>query len=341
MDTLNERSDKAKRALRWAAALLALSGCGDQSSATSDGPRGKPIGLAHIQLSVDPDALTSDVEYEITGNGILRVKGVMEAIPGTTAIGVVVNLPVGVGYSIRIYTSVASDGGQEAVCSASSRFDVSSVKATELPLTLQCDAPTEPLDGGRARDAGATDAGRAVVIAVPVPLADAEVSGGLDAGRPVVPPVSPPPSPPGMAKPDAGALESCEACSKRLCSEIRAIDRDRDCYMTNGQLLAGPAQGAYRADACAAFLKCAHRTGCGIDNPEECYCGPGIAMDSCIKHGPVGTCRGEYEAAGESWEPAELLGEKLNMRYTVLNAALPILSCEGARCEASCFPPAR
>jgi hypothetical protein len=142
------------------------------------------------------------------------------------------------------------------------------------------------------------------------------------------------------ARPDA-ALESCEACSKRLCSEVRSIQRERDCYMTNGQIVHGPAQGAYRADVCAAFLKCAHRTGCGVDAPEDCYCGVGISTESCIEHGPVGTCRGEYEAAGESWEPADLVGDKLTVRYTVLNAALPLLSCEAARCEASCFPTAR
>ncbi|MEY4508673.1 MAG: hypothetical protein RLZZ450_795 [Pseudomonadota bacterium] len=340
MDTLIERSARAKHALRLSAALLALSGCGNQPGATSDGPPPKGIGLAHIQLNVDPDALTSDVEYEITGNGILRVKGVMEAIAGTSAIGVVVNLPTGVGYLIRIQTSVANDGRPEEVCRASAMFDVSISKATELPLTLQCDADGSRSDGGTSDGGtsdggtsdGGVDAGRTVVIAVPSDSIDAAV----DAQVVEQPPVRPV----GTPTTDAAA-ESCEACSKRLCFEVRSIQRDRDCYMTNGQILNGPAQGAYRADVCASFLKCAHRTGCGTDNPEECYCGPGISTESCIKHGPVGVCRGEYEAAGESWEPADLLGDKLTMRYTVLNAALPLLSCEAARCEASCFPAAK
>lgn len=334
MDTLNERSEKAKRALGFSVALLALSGCANQLGATSDGPPPKGIGLAHIQLNVDPDALTSDVEYEITGNGILRVKGVMEAIPGTSAIGVVVNLPTGVGYLIRIQTSVASDGRPEEVCSASAMFDVSSKKATDLPLTLQCDAGGSRSDGGTSD--GGVDGGRTVVIALPSGGIDAAVAAG-DAAQVVG---QPPVRPVGTPTTDAAA-ESCEACSKRLCFEVRSIQRDRDCYMTNGQIINGPAQGAYRADTCASFLKCAHRTGCGTDNPEECYCGPGISSESCIKHGPVGVCRGEYEAAGESWEPADLLGDKLTMRYTVLNAALPLLSCEAARCEAACFPAAK
>jgi hypothetical protein len=99
--------------------------------------------------------------------------------------------------------------------------------------------------------------------------------------------------------------------------------------------------GAYRSDVCTAFMKCAHRTGCAVETPEECYCGHGISTDSCVKHGPVGICRGEYEAAGESWEPADLVGEMLTDRYTVLNAALPLLSCEAARCKEPCFPSAQ
>jgi len=290
---------------------------------------------------VDPDALTSDVQYEITGNGILRVKGVMEAIPGTSAIGVVVNLPQGTGYTIRVHTSVSMPGRNEETCSASSMFDVSSTRATELGLTLQCDDDySAPVDGGPARDGGARggDGGHVTVVATPDEARVATADAGLvppilaDSGnRPVT----------GVTAPADAATESCDACSQRLCSEVRSIERDRDCYQTNGQVVHGPAQGAYRSEVCITLMKCAHRTGCAVDSPEECYCGNGISNESCVEHGPVGACRGEYESAGESWEPADLLGDKLTVRYTVLNAALPLLSCEAARCKESCFPTAQ
>jgi hypothetical protein len=317
----------------------ALSACAEQPSAHSGGPSPGAIGLAHIQLMVDPDALTSDVMYEITGNGILRVKGVMEAIPGTSAIGVVVNLPQGTGYTIRVHTNVAMPGRDEEVCSASSMFDVSSSRATELGLTLQCDDSVDPVDGGRVKDGGSTaaDGGRVTVVATPGnerPAADAGLVAPSHPDSGNRPGTS-------VTAPSDAATETCDACSQRLCSEVRTIERDRDCYQTNGQVVHGPAMGAYRSEVCVALMKCAHRSGCAADNPEECYCGHGISSDSCVKHGPVGICRGEYEAAGESWEPADLLGDKLMSRYTVLNAALPLLSCEAARCTEPCFPSAQ
>jgi hypothetical protein len=122
---------------------------------------------------------------------------------------------------------------------------------------------------------------------------------------------------------------------------VRNINRQSDCYEVNGVVVHGPAMGAPRAGVCSAFMNCAHRTGCGAKNGWVCYCGEGVTMDSCVEHGPVGVCRAEFEAAGEAWDPAELTPEQLQMRYTVLTAALPLLSCEAARCAAPCFTSRR
>jgi hypothetical protein len=337
MGTLNPRRATVTRTAFWAAVLLPLLGCAQDSGGTSDGPRPPPVGLAHILLNVDPKALTGAVEYEITGNGILRIKGVMEAVPGTKAIGVILNLPTGNGYTVRVSTVVAMAGGAMQTCKALAMFDVSSAQPTELPLTLQCDDLGANIqDGGGKGDAGAGergDAGRPINLP---PALDAGVSSPNDSVRPVDA---------GVLGADDGvrdaALETCDVCSARQCAMVRNINRLQDCYQVNGTVVHGPAMGAPRAGVCTAFMNCAHKTGCAARSVLNCYCGVGVTAESCVEHGPVGPCRAEYEAAGEAWDPAELTLESLSMRYTVLTAAFPVLSCEAARCAAPCFasPP--
>ena len=144
-------------------------------------------------------------------------------------------------------------------------------------------------------------------------------------------------------------METCERCSERECARFHGVQRGRDCYTAGGILSAGPAQGQARAEVCASLIACAYRTSCVSYNELECYCGYGVDPRSCRAQ-PQGPCRHEYEAAGQTTEPGQILGQIFALddededsdevieegAAFLLEVASQLVACEAEHCMTMC-----
>lgn len=342
----------------------ACSGDGrDQAEAERGEQQAEATGEVTFSLSVDGEPIVGGVRYQITGNAIAAVSGVMEEVDQKT-VSATVNLPAGTGYQLILAAYRAN--GQQA-CVHMARFNVVAGGSTTENLTLQCSEfeQGDTLDGGRrdaGRDGGA-DAGReggAATDAALNPEAGSDSGGaqdaGLDAARDAGPrpdagghddaggggandggvPVRDAGHDGGGSEPDSGP-SSCEVCSQRECGRVRGVDRLSDCYAASGVASGGPAQGVAKSSLCVAAVDCAHRSACVFPAIQDCFCGAGVGQDECVRRTPNGTCRTEFENASQQTNAARVLGAFGNPNVA-LGPAVRILECEVERCRAECYP---
>jgi hypothetical protein len=287
-----------------------------------------------------PTAPIAPVDYEITGEGIPRIRGVMAPIPGTNRVSATVSLPTGTNYTVLV-SSLVDDGKTD--CRTSGMFDIADGQSTKLELTLQCDElgahQGQPGSGGQPPDAGGQtdvadcgpDAETADAGAIPssssVAVIAPPVSPVKDTGVPVV----------SVGALDAGAAkETCAVCSQRMCGDSQGSRLWADCYLSTDRVVAGAAAGKSKAQACSDVLSCAHSMGCSSANPDACYCGEGTSVASCLTYGATGSCRGVWEEAGESIKANDLLRENAVWQDTALGLAVRLMACEASACAATC-----
>lgn len=112
------------------AGMLAASGCSNDSS---DGP----TGALDLNLELAGSAQIDEVLYQISGNGMPPMGGIIDtSAPGATASVEVFGLPEGGGYLIEL--RAVADGG--IVCAGSAGFSVHANSATPVAVMLNCKA---------------------------------------------------------------------------------------------------------------------------------------------------------------------------------------------------------
>ena len=99
---------------------------------------------------------------------------------------------------------------------------------------------------------------------------------------------------------------------------------------------AGPAAGSLKSDLCLAYVTCARTTGCGAGPEEECYCGAGVPINTCLINGGAGVCRAEAEAAGESTDAISVAERFVDPAFALGNASR-LLRCDRQFCATECL----
>jgi hypothetical protein len=346
MDTLTKPVATGTLAALCTASLLGLVGCAQQPGGLSELSGPIKTGVAYFELECqDPELLIGEVDYEITGTGVPRIRGVMARIPGTMKVSATVSMPTGTDYTVLV--SALIDSGNTD-CRTSSLFDILDSQSTKLELTLQCDElmPGDPGagDAGSSTDPDAVlDAGDDSTLADCGPDATTDDVNVIPSGKVVVviePGAAKDAAVPAASGVDAGASgaakETCAACSERMCGESQGSLVWSDCYLSTDKVDAGPAAGSSKAQTCAAVLTCAHNNHCASANVDSCYCGEGTSVASCLTRGANGPCRGAWEAAGETTTPSDLLRENAVWQDSALGVAVRLLTCEAASCPAAC-----
>ncbi|MGD8825542.1 MAG: hypothetical protein PVI24_11210, partial [Myxococcales bacterium] len=120
------------RTLAWSLVLgLAFAGCG------SGGGEVDPCATAlRINLQVANGAVIDEVQYEISGNGMEPMGGVINtSAPGSTASVETFGLPPGEGY---VVTMVATSVDGTLTCGGASTFDVGAGISTDVEVMLNC-----------------------------------------------------------------------------------------------------------------------------------------------------------------------------------------------------------
>lgn len=244
--------------------LLALPACAVGGALDPQSGQEAPS-VAHLQLSVPVNLRVGEVAYEITGNQLPPIDGVM--VPSATGndLGAVVSLPSGRGYVLRVSTLV---GDNFVLCQTSTMFDVAKGAISTISVLLKCD-DTAALDGGKSSptavhtsDAAAkqatVDAGKLSAdaassaqqgapvdaasthgdasVAAPVGAVSALHDAGTHAGSSpadLADAGSPPSGTPGN---DAGAPpqapdETCDECRLRVCATAGNAERILSCFV--------------------------------------------------------------------------------------------------------------
>lgn len=152
-----------RRKLTWSVralalgSLLGLLSCAESPREQGDleqTPDGSAaLGEVQFYLTLGKDPIVGGVRYQITGNGIAALMGVMHEEATAGLVSLTVNLRAGRDYTLII--SAYREGGEQ-VCMLTTKFDVIAGTVSNENLKLQCDdvsgAPV-------ALDAGAVDAG--------------------------------------------------------------------------------------------------------------------------------------------------------------------------------------
>lgn len=139
---------------------------------------------------------------------------------------------------------------------------------------------------------------------------------------------------PGSATGDAGASagpkkrvfgafevnpdEPCDHCEQRFCTRMNGRNYIKDCTSGKG------------SKECMAFVECAERTRCHLEETARCYCGE-VSLLECMEQGGTGPCVKEVEAAAESRNPKEISLRFADSRYAV-GRAFSLISCKRNHC---------
>jgi hypothetical protein len=118
--------------MAWSLSLTLLAaGCGS-SSAIDD----KCATALRINLEIADGTVIDEVEYEITGNGMEPMGGVIDtSAPGATASVEQFGIPPGQGY---VVTMIASSSDGSVTCGGASTFDVGAGVSAEVDVILNC-----------------------------------------------------------------------------------------------------------------------------------------------------------------------------------------------------------
>jgi hypothetical protein len=117
--------------IRWVLVgvlIAAFTGC-------ADSPVKEPTGSLSTTLIVAPGIDVTEINYEITGNGVDPITGVI-AVTTTPVSAVIAGIPVGVGYTIKLFTT-------DGKCSGSTVFDVVANQTTAVTINIQCIASVD------------------------------------------------------------------------------------------------------------------------------------------------------------------------------------------------------
>lgn len=95
---------------------------------------------------------------------------------------------------------------------------------------------------------------------------------------------------------------------------------------------------------CDALVTCMRETGCAYDpgatgdTMPDCYCGPGVSTEDCIKGiGVSGVCQTEWEEAALSTDPMEVAVRFTDGSYAS-GAAYFLTYCDASLCRDACGP---
>lgn len=129
----------ALRLLNSLTLLLAASVAITSCSASSDpGPQGNTGGLS-LTLTIDDGIEIDEVAWEITGEGMAPMSGVIDtSAPGSTVSVEVFGLPEG----DFIITLMATGTDGETMCGGSAPFSIEPGEVTETHVLLRCQLPT-------------------------------------------------------------------------------------------------------------------------------------------------------------------------------------------------------
>jgi hypothetical protein len=122
------------QAFAWSLVLpLILVGCGSGND-TDD--KTDCLTALRINLEVADGTIIDEVEYEITGNGMMPMGDTINtSAPGATASVEQFGIPVGEGYLV---TMIATSVDGSLTCGGSSTFDVAAGVSTEVDVILNC-----------------------------------------------------------------------------------------------------------------------------------------------------------------------------------------------------------
>jgi hypothetical protein len=107
--------------------------------AIESGPAGATTGEIALSLSVANGVVINSVGYQLTGNGIIPLGGMINVSdPGASASLFISSIPAGTGYLIEL-TARSTDGG--TTCEGRASFDVVASATSMVQLLLNCTAP--------------------------------------------------------------------------------------------------------------------------------------------------------------------------------------------------------
>ena len=119
-------------------------------------------------------------------------------------------------------------------------------------------------------------------------------------------------------------IDKCDECASGNCDDYGGDDVYAACYEGD------------TSEACAALMKCAHKTKCptrdangdawSAPHPNKCYCGTASTM-ACMTGGANGACIAEVEAAADSTDPM-VIGERFANPAYAVGDAMGLLLCE-------------
>jgi hypothetical protein len=113
--------------------VFAAIGCGGNGDSGNLDPC---LTALRINLEVGDGAVIDEVDYEITGNGIVPITGTINtSAPGSTASVEAFGIPPGEGY---VVTMVATSVDGTLMCGGAATFDVGAGVSTEVDLMLHC-----------------------------------------------------------------------------------------------------------------------------------------------------------------------------------------------------------
>jgi len=121
-------------AVAWSL-VLGLTAVGCSSNGGTD-DKVDCLTALRINLQVADGTVIDEVEYEITGNGMMPMGGTINtSAPGSTASVEQFGIPAGQGYLV---TMVATSTDGTTMCGGSATFDVGAGITTEVDLILHC-----------------------------------------------------------------------------------------------------------------------------------------------------------------------------------------------------------
>jgi cysteine-rich repeat protein len=152
----------------------------------------------------------------------------------------------------------------------------------------------------------------------------------------------------------------CETCEDKVCSlgdyDYNAASGSAydDCYNAKGNITAGPASGAPRADVCRALVDCVRQQKCGqqLEVGENiqflrCWCDVDFSRSAKVPPIPLcqnsatfvaGKCASQFQDASEGDGPSAILNQ-LTRRTAALGAAVALLeTCDQRVCVEECLP---
>lgn len=149
------RSSASKLRAVLLSSLLGAVACGtgnsDEPSRDVASEQSGATGAVEFRLDIGGEMIVGGVRYQITGNNIPAIMGVMTEDATGLRAGVSLNLPAGRGYTM-IIAAYRAGGGE--VCMLTSPFNVVAGMVTTQVLNLQCDDVGEG-DSAPLSDAGA------------------------------------------------------------------------------------------------------------------------------------------------------------------------------------------